>query len=68
MLAGLSASKANYRITIDSVQNPGWFLWYAKLSHQVNMFLEVVGVSGFGALTLLTTVLTRSDQEAGPQQ
>lgn len=27
-----------------------------------------VGVSGFGALTLLTTVLSRSDLEAGPQQ
>lgn len=26
VLAGLSASKANFRITIDSVQNPGGFL------------------------------------------
>lgn len=26
MLSGLSASKANFKITIDSVQNPGEFL------------------------------------------
>lgn len=26
MLAGLSASKANYKVTIESVQNPGEFL------------------------------------------
>lgn len=26
VLAGLSASKANFKITVDSVQNPGEFL------------------------------------------
>lgn len=36
VMAGLSGSKANYKVTIASVQNPGWF--YYKIIYLCLLF------------------------------
>lgn len=58
VLAGLSASKANFKITIDSVQNPGEFLSPGGPTAEVR---------GQGSLGLLPhrVFLARSDRGQG---
>lgn len=53
VLAGLSASKANFRITVDSVQNPGGFLLPGRRS----------GVSAFTGMSFFPTVSPSNREE-----